>query len=169
MFTLQGEEHPYRALIQMQEGAATLTPEGVVHYCNGCFAESLELPLDGSWAAGWRSSSRRRTAHCYPRCSVRVGAGRSLVFRHDATEVPVMVSAISLRGDAPAAVCLVVSDLTERKRHEEELYDFMRRWNRRSFGARRNLQRRIENWRPKSRSGSRPRRRCARAKSGSGP
>ena len=41
---------------------------------------------------------------------------------HDATEVPVLVSAISLRAEGPAAVCLVVTDLTERKRHEAEIH-----------------------------------------------
>ena len=47
VFTLQGGEHPYRALIeQMREGAATLTPEGVIHYCNRRFAEMLKLPLE---------------------------------------------------------------------------------------------------------------------------
>ena len=47
IFTLQGGEHPYRALIeQMREGAATLTPEGVIHYCNQRFAEMLKLPLE---------------------------------------------------------------------------------------------------------------------------
>ena len=47
IFTLQGGEHPYRALIeQMREGAATLTPEGVIHYCNHRFAEMLKLPLE---------------------------------------------------------------------------------------------------------------------------
>ena len=47
MFTLEGGEHPYRALIeQMREGAATLTPQGVVHYCNGRFAEVLKLRLE---------------------------------------------------------------------------------------------------------------------------
>ena len=40
----------------------------------------------------------------------------------DATEVPVLVSAVSLRADGPTAICLVVSDLTERKRHEEEIF-----------------------------------------------
>jgi PAS domain-containing protein len=42
LFTLQGGEHPYRALIeQMCEGAATLTPQGVIHYCNQRYAEIL--------------------------------------------------------------------------------------------------------------------------------
>ena len=40
----------------------------------------------------------------------------------DATEVPALVSAISLRAEGPAAICLVVADLTERKRHEAEIH-----------------------------------------------
>ena len=36
--------------------------------------------------------------------------------------VPVLVSAVALRAEGPAAVCLVVSDLTERKRDEAEIH-----------------------------------------------
>ena len=51
------------------------------------------------------------------------GAGRKelALTAGDATEVPALVSAISLRAEGPAAICLVVSDLTERKRHEAEI------------------------------------------------
>ena len=46
-FHASRREHPYRALIeQMREGAATLTPEGIIHYCNHRFAEMLNLPLE---------------------------------------------------------------------------------------------------------------------------
>ena len=40
----------------------------------------------------------------------------------NATEMPSLVSAISLQAEGPAAICLVVADLTERKRHETEIH-----------------------------------------------
>jgi len=124
VFTLQGGEHPYRALIeQMREGAATLTPEGVIHYCNQRCAEMFKLPLER--VTGGRMEDFVAPADRAALASIlREGAGRTeLVLRaHDATEVPALVSAISLRAEGPAAVCLVVTDLTERKRHEAEIH-----------------------------------------------
>ncbi len=124
VFTLQGEEHPYRALIeQMREGAATLTPEGVVHYCNGRFAEMLHLPLErvmGGQIEDFVAPADR------PRLAVMLseGGGRAdLALSAGAgAEMPTTVSAIKLRAVGPAAVCLVVSDLTERKRHEAAIH-----------------------------------------------
>ena len=124
VFTLQGEEHPYRALIeQMREGAATLTPEGVVHYCNGRFAEMLHLPLErvmGGQIEDFVAPADR------PRLAVMLseGGGRAdlALSAGAATEMPTTVSAIKLRAVGPAAVCLVVSDLTERKRHEAAIH-----------------------------------------------
>jgi PAS domain S-box-containing protein len=123
LFTLQGGEHPYRALIeQMREGAATLTPEGVIHYCNGRFAEMLKLPLE-------RIMGGRMEDFVAPADRVLLaamlseGEGRTelALTAADATEMPALVSAISLRSEGPAAVCLVVADLTERKRREAEI------------------------------------------------
>jgi PAS domain S-box-containing protein len=47
IYTLRGAEQPYRLLVeQMMEGAATLTPEGDVFYCNRRLAELVGLPLE---------------------------------------------------------------------------------------------------------------------------
>ena len=47
LFTLEGAERPYRALIeQMQQGAATLSQDGTIHYANRAFAGMLNRPLE---------------------------------------------------------------------------------------------------------------------------
>ncbi|MHB8899585.1 MAG: response regulator [Thermoguttaceae bacterium] len=124
IFTLQGGEHPYRALVeQMLEGAATLTPEGVIHYCNHRCAEMLKLPLErvmGSRMDDFVAMDDRALLATM----LSDGGGRAelTLTASDATEVPAQVSAISLRAEGPAAICLVVADLTERKRHEAEIH-----------------------------------------------
>ena len=123
IFTLQGGDHPYRALIeQMREGAATLTPEGVVHYCNRRFAEMLNLRLErvmGGRIAEFVAPADRVTLAAM----LSAGGGRAelTLTAGDGTTAPALVSAIALRDAGPAALCLVVSDLTERKRHEAEI------------------------------------------------
>ena len=123
VFTLQGEEHPYRAVIeQMLEGAATLTPEGIIHYCNQRFAEMLKLPLE-------RVMGGRMEDFVTPGDRVllatmlREGGGRAelTLTAGDATDVSALVSAILLRDEGPAAFCLTIADLTERKRLETEI------------------------------------------------
>src|SRR3954469_24694552 len=47
VYSLKGAEQPYRAFIeQMGEGAVTLAPEGTILYCNRCFADMLQAPLE---------------------------------------------------------------------------------------------------------------------------
>lgn len=47
IFTLEGADHGYRALIeQMNEGALLLSPEGTVLYCNEALAGLLRYPLE---------------------------------------------------------------------------------------------------------------------------
>src|SRR5512146_1061292 len=47
VFTLKGAESPYRVFVEaMNEGAATLDPDGTILFCNNRFAEMLKLPAD---------------------------------------------------------------------------------------------------------------------------
>src|SRR5437588_9259938 len=46
IFTLQGSEHPYRVLVEaMNEGAATLSSQGIILFANPRLAEMLGCPL----------------------------------------------------------------------------------------------------------------------------
>src|SRR5437899_7745425 len=47
IFTLQGAEHPYRVLVEaMNEGAATMTSDGLVLFANQHFARMWDKPLE---------------------------------------------------------------------------------------------------------------------------
>jgi PAS domain-containing protein len=47
IYTLQGADHSYRILLEdMNEGAATLLPDGAVLYCNKAFAGMLKMPIE---------------------------------------------------------------------------------------------------------------------------
>src|SRR5438093_186168 len=46
VYTLRSADHPYRMLVQeMQEGALTLTPTGLILYANVAFARMMRTPL----------------------------------------------------------------------------------------------------------------------------
>ncbi|MBP1728297.1 MAG: sensor histidine kinase, partial [Deltaproteobacteria bacterium] len=47
VFTLQGADHSYRLLVEsMNEGAATLTADGTIVYCNNRLATMLHVPIE---------------------------------------------------------------------------------------------------------------------------
>ncbi|HTD71160.1 MAG TPA: ATP-binding protein [Gemmatimonadales bacterium] len=127
VITLAGAELAYRILFdQMNEGAVTLTRDGVIAYCNRRFAEIVRMPLarvigaplrrfvppaeqpafDALVAAGHRANRRGDTA-----------------FRADGgAPVPVSVSfaPLQLEGSADViGVIGVVTDISERERAEE--------------------------------------------------
>ena len=47
VFTLQGADHPYRVMVEtINEGAGTLSWDGLVLYANHRFAEMVAMPLE---------------------------------------------------------------------------------------------------------------------------
>lgn len=126
VFTLTGAEHPYRVFLeQMQEGAAALDEAGAILYANRRLAEMLEAPLErviGRELIRWiepesREIFRSLISHASPG-----GARAELVIKSSrGRRLPVAISASASRGEAIAAACLVLTDLSEPKRREQEL------------------------------------------------
>src|SRR5450759_1051453 len=47
VYSLHGAEHPYRVFVEeMNEGAVTVTADGLILFCNRRFAELLNVPVD---------------------------------------------------------------------------------------------------------------------------
>ena len=120
-FTLDGADRAYRVLVEeMGEGAITLTPEGVVVYANRHFAELLGRPLSRVIGS--------RLEPCFapeakPVLAALLAQGTRVLRRAEldlltmtGLRVPVIVSVRLLALDGlPDAICMVVTDLTERK------------------------------------------------------
>lgn len=127
VYTLENADRPYRVLIeQMQEGAITLSDEGIILYCNHRFAalvgadrealigEPIERFLPETELLAFRhlmTSGR--------------GAGRSAEFTLLGSNalVPVNVSIADLKVDEqmPNVLCGVVTDLTHSRERSHEL------------------------------------------------
>lgn len=131
IFELKGAEHLYRVFLDtMNEGAATLTPEGTVLYCNHRLAGMLKTSPDrvvGSpiyqfippaETSGFKSAVQR---------SGQEDTKIELSFkREDQGLVPVHLSLNAFpRQDLPA-ICMVAMDLTERKHAEEKISLYQR-------------------------------------------
>jgi PAS domain S-box-containing protein len=127
VITLQGADLPYRFLLdQMFAGALTLTPDGVIVYCNQRFADIVRTPLArviGSALRGFVLPAERPALEALLARASRETVGGDLPSRAgDGTPVPIAVTFAPLRLDGNAdvmGVIGVVVDATERKRQEE--------------------------------------------------
>ncbi len=131
IFELKGTEHLYRVFVDtMNEGAATLSPEGTVLYCNDRLAGMLKTSPDrvvGSSiyqfippaeTSGFKSAIEK---------SGREGTKVELSLgREDQNLVPVHLSLNTFPGQDLPAICMVAMDLTERKRAEEKISLYQR-------------------------------------------
>ncbi|HAH04960.1 MAG TPA: hypothetical protein DCM05_00315 [Elusimicrobia bacterium] len=125
IFTLTGADRGYRILVEtINEGAATLTLDGTLTYCNRRLAAMLGLPVeaiigsslfdyfDPGGRQGLRSmllQGQERTARAEFRLKRSGGKAR-----------PVLVSCSSLPLD-DIGLCLIITDLTEQKSVELQL------------------------------------------------
>jgi PAS domain S-box-containing protein len=128
IYTLETADRPYRVLVEhMQEGAVTLTADGVALYCNHRFAQLLGVAreaLIGHAVAPYLPSEDASVL-----ASLLVGdqrAGRTAevsLRRSDGTSVPVTLSAVDLppEPEMPRVVCVIATDLTHSRQRSHEL------------------------------------------------
>jgi PAS domain S-box-containing protein len=127
VITVQGADLPYRMLLdQMYAGAVTLTPNGVIVYCNERFADIVRTPLEGVIGSALSrfvppAGQPKLAALLEPAGGTRTKG--ELAFRAgDGTPVPVSVTFAPLRlagsTDISGVIGVVVDD-TERMQQEE--------------------------------------------------
>jgi len=125
--TVQGADLPYRILLdQMYAGAVTLTPNGVIVYCNERFADIVRTPLEnivGSALSRFVPPAGQSKLAALLEPANGTQTKGELAFRAgDGTPVPVSVSFAPLRlvgsVDISGVIGVVVDD-TERRQQEE--------------------------------------------------
>ena len=125
VFTLQGAESPYRRLMEsMNEGAATISQDGTVLYCNRRFAEMAGLPAERVVGSSlWQCVAPEQQTALRELVSKSLPGGSKAEFTLSCGSgpgVPVLLSLSSIALDSEG-VAVVATDLSERKRHEELL------------------------------------------------
>jgi PAS domain S-box-containing protein len=126
VYSLKGAETPYRVLVEaMNEVAATLLPDGTLYYCNGRLAERLGRPPGSLIGTSLRSLVALADLPAYDKllsetrdCSSK--GELSLRCREDRS-IPVQLSLSVMSEQDGHPICVVITDLTERKRAEEAL------------------------------------------------
>ncbi len=122
VFTLRSADAPYRALVErMQEGAATLTVNGDIIYCNQRFADLVQRPLEQVFGAPIGRFLPETEGEIL-RTMLAHGSGRYqtrlIVDGREATEVQVTFSSILL--DEVEHRTVIISDISSLARAQRE-------------------------------------------------
>ncbi len=119
--SLKGGEPAYRMLVEaMSEGAATLSRDGAVLYCNRRFAELIGKPPAKMIGIAIQSlvagNERDRFEALLAEAQKAVAKGEFNLRRSDRSLVPVYLSLDRFRGYKGHALGMVITDLSEQKR-----------------------------------------------------
>jgi formate hydrogenlyase transcriptional activator len=126
VFTLSGADHPYRIMVEtMNEGAVTLASDGTILFCNSRFADIINKSLEkvmGSSISQYISSTDLQLFKRLLKQGLKGNSKAELALQTGGeNSTPALLSISALQHtDMPGAVCMVVTDLTEQKRNEEE-------------------------------------------------
>ena len=124
IFTLQGPEHPYRVLVEtMNEGAAFLTSNGKIVYCNKQLATMLQVPMEkliGSPLADFLvSQDQALFTSRLENDNFKSNRGEITLNIGTGNEIPVLLSFSVVELAGKPGVGVVVTDITERKKSEK--------------------------------------------------
>ncbi len=123
VYALEGSNNSYRVLVQeMNEGAATVTRDGTILYCNRRFAEVLACPLEKVMGGSLRDHVVAQHRVGFDELCRRGWDGQSkgevAIQRPDGSHVPLYLS-ISALVDGEPILCIIATDLTEHLRSQE--------------------------------------------------
>ena len=124
VYTLEGADRPYRILIErMQQGAAVLSTDGRINYCNLSLAELLKIPheklIGMSLDEFVGTASRSDYRSLLEEGRVRGGHAEVELRPSEGTVLPAYISMSPLLSTAAVQIGVVVTDLTSEKRHAE--------------------------------------------------
>jgi PAS domain S-box-containing protein len=126
VYTLKGAEQPYRVFVEtMNEGAATLGPDGTILYCNNRLGELLKEPIEriiGSEIVRFIAPTDTPSFESAFQSGRKGSSNVEIVLkRGDGQLTPAHLSLSPLESDDVPCICMVAMDLTERKRAEQHL------------------------------------------------
>lgn len=119
IFSLEDADHSYRALVEaMNEGAATLSEQGTVLYCNARFAHMLGLPLERVMGSRIHQFLPLPSQAVLESLIRDKGRGEVELLREGAENVPAYLSVSAIQDAIGSRLCLVAADLRIQKRNE---------------------------------------------------
>ena len=128
VYTLENADRPYRVLVeQMQEGAVTLSEDGIILYCNKRFATlvgEVDHSIIGQSVIEFFAAEEHAILLGMIQAIARPSAaGEFTIIDQSGPDIPVNISFIDLKVDSgmPRLVCAIVTDLTFTRMRSREL------------------------------------------------
>jgi len=124
VFTLQGAERPYRILVEtMNEGAVTLSADGIILYCNNSLANMLHIPfkdLVGTPLRAYVADDDQSLFTALLNNSTLECNKEEIIFiTGEGDPVPTLISCCASGLSGSEGRNVVITDLTQQKRNEE--------------------------------------------------
>ena len=124
IFSLEGADHSYRVLLEaMNEGAATLSEDGTILYCNARFAQMLDAEIErvmgGMIACFLPERSRNGFEALLRAADGHESRGELELLGHNGQVVPAYLSVSVISDGESHRFCLVATDLRAQKRSDE--------------------------------------------------
>lgn len=125
IYSLQSADYTYRILIEkFAEGALSISDTGLILYCNDSFAKLLGKPINQ--IIGTYLNSYIDSVGQFENIKTAMASGHGkgeIILNVDGKKLPVHISLSNLHPQIPA-IGIVVTDLYEKKKHEQaiELY-----------------------------------------------
>ena len=126
VYSERTSDQVYRLLIEkMHEGAVTLDHDGVILYCNSCFAAMVKLPLQkviGTYLVDFiRDSSKKRFDAILRDSLENVEKKEVEIYASDKKAVPVLISVNTLKIENESVVSIILTDITIQNSNQEKL------------------------------------------------
>ncbi|MDZ8188070.1 MAG: PAS domain S-box protein [Nostoc sp. ChiSLP02] len=127
IFTLQSADYSYRLLVEeMQQGAAIVSSEGLILYCNKSLANLLQQPLEKLIGSDFQRLIYPQDIPLFEAIVQQAAKGERnsvelFLNSSNGFEVCVYLSINHLNLGESGINCIVITDLTAQKRHEKTL------------------------------------------------
>jgi signal transduction histidine kinase len=125
LYTLRSADHTYRIFVEeMTEGAVTLNAAGIILFSNAQFAAMVRQPLSkvlGCPFIQFVAAADRPLFEQVLSAAWQDSAKREEVFLGDTESLPVQLSLKVLNFDGDKTLSMIITDLTQQKKTEEEL------------------------------------------------
>jgi PAS domain S-box-containing protein len=131
VFTLKNADQPYRVFVEtMNEGAATLSPDGLIYYCNQRFADlmgcALETVIGGTIQEHFKNSTLPDFKEIVKQGQTTKGNRIFVNYPSQSRTIPLQLSMSVVQLEETQGICVVVTDLSEQRRLEESKADVER-------------------------------------------
>lgn len=127
VYTEETADKAYRILIEkMNEGAVTVSLDGIITYCNSYFAKMLNLPLQkvmGTMLKNYIDTSSKKEFEALLKQRGEFTIEELYIHPNAGKVIPVLMSVTSVSLDNNFNLNIIVTDLTiQKKNHEELMY-----------------------------------------------